>query len=208
MKTIYLALFSFIVAVTAYAQERVILDSETVYAKGENAILVRTPKTPKKVKVIMQVQMGNTVCDSWGTRMESITSGSRCGYNTQVISTPITTQVCAARNPYNNVCLRMETRTTYSNTTVTTPRSCMWPTSFCERYSAHMTLKPDGVVLKFKNASKLIDGQEETISIAARQANIDYQNVSYELNVLSAIKEYDIIKRGFLGSDVFDIQGI
>ena len=67
MKKIYFVLFSAVMAVSSFAQERVILDRDTISINGDSATLVRTKDTPNKIKITMQVPMGDSVCENWQT---------------------------------------------------------------------------------------------------------------------------------------------
>lgn len=62
------ALISLIVlclSVAAFAQEPVVLDSETTLINSSEATLVRTSATPTKVTVLVKVAMTRNICVKW-----------------------------------------------------------------------------------------------------------------------------------------------
>jgi hypothetical protein len=212
MKKIYFLVFSFIVAVSAYSQERVLLNDDTVSINSDSAILVRTNKTPSKVKITMQVPMGDTVCERQDIRLREVTSGSLCGYNVirHEHRNPVYTDVCLHRNPFDQSCVRSERQITSYNVSYSETRiakTCVLRESYCAQYGVLTSKESDGVVLKFKKATVLDAEQEESFSIRARQNHVDGINVLYDIQVEKALKNYDIKSKGFLGSDRFVIQG-
>ncbi|MFW5887650.1 MAG: hypothetical protein ACOCUH_02520, partial [Bacteriovoracia bacterium] len=74
--------FSFSSFATAPAEELPVyeLDSENVFIDGDEAILARTPNTPKVVQVTMNVPMYNSECTRYDTRYQYGRNGHHCGY--------------------------------------------------------------------------------------------------------------------------------
>ncbi len=57
-----LSFFVLIISIASYAQERIILNSETALINSDNAILVRTAETPEIVNIYFNVPMKRLVC--------------------------------------------------------------------------------------------------------------------------------------------------
>lgn len=196
------SLFTLIMCSAAFAQDKVLLESKEVTVNDTQAVLVRTNKTPNKVKVSFKVAMSESVCEQYDTRYVLRTSGTYCGYATTYRI--ITERVCVSRNPRNNSCTRYQTyqrRVAY-----TTARTCPVPETYCSRYGSATYYGTDKVVFKFKDLPALADSEQETFFVSAKQKRYDGSNVVYDVKALETVQPYVIKDRGFLGSDRFVIK--
>jgi hypothetical protein len=196
------SLFALLVCTSVFAQEKVLLESKEVSVNDTQAILVRTNKTPNKVKVTFKVAMSETVCEQYDTRYVVRTSGSYCGYATTYRI--INERVCTRRNPGNNACVRYENRT--RRVAYTTARACPVPETYCSRYGSATSYDSDKVVFKFKNLPALADSEQDTFAVSAKQKRYGGSNVVYDVKALETVQPYEIKDRGFLGSDRFVIK--
>jgi hypothetical protein len=200
-----LTLVSLFFALTAFAQERVVLDRSDILVSSDSAVLVRTSETPDKINLRMTVPMSDSACLRTATRQIQITSASRCGTAPVRSATPRSVSYCVRRNPGNGACLRYETR--YEYPVIHVARTCTVLESYCAERGILTNQETDGVVIKFKNANSLPVGTEETFAIKAQQNHTDGTNVLYDLDILSAQQEYEVNIGGFLGSDKITIKG-
>lgn len=192
-----IALITLVSCMSSFAQERVVLNAKEVRVNASEAILVRTSATPDDVKVNFEVPMGNSYCAETGIRQVS----SIC-YRT--IYQRVASSVCTRRNPYNNQCLRTETR--YTERPVRQSYSCLVPSSYCVRYAVGTMTETDTVKIKFKKLPSLGGSEEETFLVRAQQKRLDSGNVVYDVIPQQTVGEYEVKDKGFLGSDKFVIQ--
>ncbi|MFY7993687.1 MAG: hypothetical protein ACOVP4_10370 [Bacteriovoracaceae bacterium] len=196
------SLFALIICASAFAQEKVYLDSKDVTINDSQAVLVRTNKTPNKVKLTFTVPMSDSVCTQYDTRYVIRTSGAYCGYATTFRI--INERICTRRNPRNNSCIRFETRT--RRVAYRFARSCPVPETYCSRYGSVTTSESDKVTIKFKNLPALADSEEETFVVSAKQKRYGSSNVVYDVTAEETVQPYVVKNRGFLGIDKFVIQ--
>lgn len=194
--------FALLMCASVFAQEKVLLESSEVTVNDTQAILVRTNKTPKKVKLTFKVAMSESVCEQYDTRYVLRTSGSYCGYATTYRI--INERICTRRNPGNNACVRYENR--QRRVAYTTARTCRVPETYCSRYGSATSYGTDKVVFKFKGLPALADSEQDTFAVSARQKNYGGSNVVYDVQALETVQPYVIKDRGFLGSDRFVIK--
>lgn len=183
------------------AQDRVILNSKKVTVNQDEAILVRTAATPNKVKLKMLVPMANSACIQYDTRYVIRTSGALCGY--AVSERHIRERVCVKKDE-NNRCIKYENRIRVVR--ASTPRTCRVAESYCSNYGTATHNEIDQVTIKFKNASKLQADEEETFVIKANQNHYNSSGVSFTIEPVSVMADYDISDNGFLGFDKFTIE--
>ncbi len=200
-KVIVLVALTLGLCASAQAQERVELNSARKTINTDEAILVRTASTPKKVKLKMNVPMYNSQCLRYETRYVLRTSGALCGY--AVTERHIRERVCVRRDNRNR-CLRYENRVRVVR--ASTPRTCRVAESYCVDYGTVSRRELDQVTIKFKNASELLAGEEETFVIRAKQNRYGGGGVKFEIEPVSTANEYEVKDKGFLGFDLFTIQ--
>ena len=187
---------------SAMAQDRVVLNGKKVTVNTDEALLVRTASTPKKVKLKMLVPMANSTCLEYDTRYVIRTSGALCGY--AVSERHIRERVCVKRDDRNR-CLRYENRVRVVRTS--TPRTCRVAERYCSNYGTAVHREIDQVTIKFKNASELQAGEEETFVVRAKQNRYGSGGIGFEIEPVSVMTDYEVEDTGFLGFDTFTIQG-
>ena len=196
------SVFALMICGSVFAQEQVYLESKKVVVNDSQAILVRTNKTPKRVKVVFnQVPMSESVCQAYDTRYVVQTNGSYCGYSRDVVYGRET--YCTARNRRGNCTNYASRRTTRY---VSYPRSCPVPETYCSQYGTNTSYTDDGVVLKFKNLPALGDSEQDSFLVSAKQKNYDGTNVVYQVKALETVQPYEVKDIGFLGIDKFSIR--
>lgn len=186
----------------AQAQDRVVMNGKTATVNSDEAILVRTSSTPKKVKLKMLVPMANSTCLQYDTRYVIRTSGALCGY--AVSERHIRERVCVKRDERNR-CLRYENRVRVVR--ASTPRTCRIAERYCSDYGTATHREIDQVTIKFKNATNLNAGEEETFVVRAKQNRYGSSGIGFEIEPVSVTSDYEINDNGFLGFDTFVIQG-
>lgn len=185
----------------AQAQDRVVLNSSKITVNADEVILVRTPSTPKKVKLKMNVPMYSSQCLRYDTRYVMRTSGALCGY--AVSERHVRERVCVARDR-NNRCTRYENRVRVVRSSV--PRTCRVAESYCADYGTVSHRELDQVTIKFKGATQLVAGEEETFVIRAKQNRYGGSGVKFEIEPVSVMGDYEIDDKGFLGFDIFSLS--
>jgi hypothetical protein len=73
-----LTILALTLSVASYAQERIVMDSETALINSTEATLVRTVETPDKVTVYFNVPMTRNVCTRYVRVRRGRSSSSRC----------------------------------------------------------------------------------------------------------------------------------
>lgn len=208
MKTV--ALVAMVLSVGAFAQEvqvqeKVELNAEKVSVNSDNAIVVRTNKTPAKVEITFKTPMANRICERYETRHVLKADGAYCGYDIHERRIP-TGKVCTRKNPHNDECLRWDE--TFRIETVRRERTCMVPETFCAQYGTAMTTKTDAMKIQFKNLPALADSESETFQVAAKQKSYDSGDVVYEVKTLETLQEYKVTQKKilFFKTDGFVIE--
>jgi hypothetical protein len=186
-----------------FAQQRVELNSSEVEVNEAEALVVRTAQTPNIVKMSFKVPFSRSVCETYATRMITVTSAARCG-TTRVITGYTTRTVCVQRNPKTGQCMRTETQRIpiFSNF----PRTCTVPETYCASYRTVTSYETDSVKIKFKNLPALGGTEEDTFSIKARQRSYNGINVVYDISPVQTVTPYAVKSRGILGIDCFVIK--
>ena len=202
MKKLIFAVLSLTVALGAFAQERVVLDRDSININSHEAILVRTKDTPNKIEIDMLVPMSEPICERRETRYVMRTSSIHCG----VVRERRVTQdrVCVRRHTNGN-CAVYERRENVHY--VERPRTCSVPETYCAQYGTYTDYERDGVKIKFKNAHPLTDGQEETFLIRARQKVSGGSNVVYDIQPMQTTGNYEVDSKGWFGADSYEIRG-
>jgi hypothetical protein len=73
-----LTILALTLSVASYAQERIVMDSETALINSTEATLVRTAETPDKVTVYFNVPMTRNVCTRYVRARRGRSTSSRC----------------------------------------------------------------------------------------------------------------------------------
>lgn len=73
-----LTILALTLSVASYAQERIVMDSETALINSTEATLVRTAETPDKVTVYFNVPMTRNVCTRYVRVRRGRSTSSRC----------------------------------------------------------------------------------------------------------------------------------
>jgi len=73
-----LTILSLTLSVASFAQERIVMDSETALINSTEATLVRTAETPDKVTVYFNVPMTRNVCTRYVRVRRGRSTSSRC----------------------------------------------------------------------------------------------------------------------------------
>ena len=224
MKNLF-ALLVLSVSMEAMAQERVLLNSKSVKVESETATLVRTSKTPNTIEVTMKVPMINNVCvDPRSEYVQRICQNPVAEYREREVCTNTTVQVpgTPASNPrgprYNNpgstTTTTTETRSSChierypTGRTLYVPYDCSYTNYWCARHEEVVTPEYDKVKIKFKNLPFLGGSEEETFQVTADQRVEDGTNVDYKIVPVQTLgnREYEVVKKGILGFDSFQIQ--
>lgn len=220
----FLAFLILTTSVSAIAQERVMMNSKSVEARGSSAELVRTARTPNVVTVTFNVPMANTYCAEPRTEVVPQTCfRHQNDYRTRevcrdVVTTSVATPSTTPRGPrYNNPGSSTSPVTTTRRLCSTEnvlvrsyqiPYDCSFVRNVCDRYATNISTQPDSVKFKFKNIPSLGGSEEETFLVSARQRMTDGANVEYDIKALSTLngREYEIKKKGLFGADSYVIQ--
>lgn len=73
-----LTILALTLSVASYAQERIVMDSETALINSTEATLVRTAETPDKVTIYFNVPMTRNVCTRYVRVRRGRSTSSRC----------------------------------------------------------------------------------------------------------------------------------
>jgi hypothetical protein len=202
------ALITLTVSVGAIAQDKVVLNDKEVRVNADRAILVRTAETPKKVEVIFQVPMANSVCEDYRSRVvpRMCTRTEHIYQNRQVcrdVAVP-PSNPNAPRGPRYNPPTRRECR--MERVIVGTRRityDCSFTETYCARYGTNVSTESDKVKIKF-NLPALAGTEEETFVVTAKQRRYDGSNVEYD--IIPENESYAVEKKGILGYDSYVIE--
>lgn len=211
--------------VSAFAQESVILDSKKVAVDSNEALLVRTSKTPKTIELTMKVPMKETYCDGY----------NRVAYQTTCYEPPVNqyrrVEICTNRvvtvpvaTPPRGPNYNPPGGRPAPTTTTRTERVCRWENQYvgtyqrpfpCTQYSSQCISrvrdaapKFDKVKIKFKKLPALGGSEDETFEIKATQRSIDSFNIDYLIIPKKTLgdRKYKVKKKGILGVDSYVIQ--
>lgn len=208
MKSLF-AILTLSLSLSAIAQEQVLLNSEEVVVNASEAILVRTNKTPKNVKVSFRVPMQSTVCERYETRMVARTVMVHCGTDFRIQR--FQDRVCTRRNPYNSQCLNWQVveRTERIPVQRMCPTVQHYPETYCAQYGTATSGEMDSMKLTFKKLPALGDSETDTFLAKAKQKSYGGGNVVWELTALQTVAPYKISERKVLGlfkTDGFKIE--
>lgn len=188
--------------------EDVLLNSSSVRATSADLRLIRTSMTPSKVELELPVQMAETVCAEYGTRVVYGQSGQHCGYDRLVRRVCVPDRVCH----YNRRTNRTECQTVRRcyNEVVNVPRSCSWEEVYCVRREVQTSTETRSLTLKFKNMPTLSTGEQEVFELHGQQTHTDGQDANFSLTAASTrgpvkITARDGVFTGF--KDVITIKG-
>lgn len=189
MKTTF-AVMSLVLSLGAFAQERVELNASEVTVKGSEAVVVRTNRTPEKVKISFEVPMASSICEEYDTRLVYRTSGIHCGYEVRYRRVPTR----GPRNPNDR-----RDRGGYTTERYEYPRTCLVRESVCVRYGTSTEFKRDTMTIKFKDLPALADSESDTFQVTANQNNYNGGNVVYVVKTLETVQEYKVEQKNILG---------
>lgn len=202
-----IALLALVLSLGAFAQEatKIELNAEKIDVNASSALVVRTNKSPESIELTFRVPMANSVCERYETRMVVRSSGAYCGYDTftRRVSTG---RQCVRKNPYNNECLQYAE--TFRTETVSRPRTCPVPETFCAAYGTATSYETDSMKIKFKDLPALGDSESETFSIVATQKRYDSGSVVYEVKAVETLREYNIRRKKilFFNTDTYIVE--
>lgn len=212
-----LALLVLSISVGAVAQ--VEMNSDEVEVSGNQSIIVRTSKTPEKVKLTLyKIPIESTVCMEHAYVPVQSTCSVQRSQTVQVRT--CTMENVPVPNPprgprYNGT--SSPTRTERREVCRTTPRTTYtteyYPCVRQEYRCVYSEVRETGTVndsvkLKFKNLPALGGSETETFSIKAEQKDVDGSNIIYTISPVSTLenKAYEVVKKGILGFDSYVIQ--
>lgn len=173
--------------------EDVLLEGETVEVKSGDT-LIRTSKTPKKVKLVSVVPYTYNVCQEYGVR-DVYSQDPSCGYDTiweygcrnvcveyrQCSSTTVGT---------NSNCGCQRTSTVCQNYPTNVMRTCHHPESYCIRYGKVVRTNIEHTKIIFRKLFPLQEGEQENFSFSIRQYQEDAS--FYLFNVKDLNSKYDV----------------
>jgi len=201
-------------SLSSFAQERVELNKKTVSINSDNAIIVRTANTPKKVEIILQVPMANSYCAETRQQYYPRTCHrSETQYQTRrvcrdvVVSRPAPSN--NPRGPRYNPPTQTRRECRDERVVVGTRRyayDCSYYQSYCARYETGHRTESDKVKITFKNLPKLGGSEEDSFEIRARQRTYDGSNVVYDITPLETVEDYEVQSKGILGFDSYVIK--
>lgn len=194
MKSI-LTVLALALSLSAIAQERVELNAKEISVNTEEAIVVRTNKTPETVKITFKVPMAESVCVRYETRHVFRQSAAYCGED--IHYRQVRVRHCVERAPDSGRCVRFQEG--WRTERIAIARSCMVPETYCAEYGTAVSRENDGMKIRFKNLPALGDSESETFHVKARQKNYDGVNVVYEVTPLQTLREYKVTQKEVLG---------
>lgn len=190
-----LTILTLLLSLSAFAQERVELNSKEVSVNAAEALIIRTNKTPKTVEIEFKVPLEKSVCEREEIRPEWRTSSFHCGEDLRIRRVSMG-RVCMSQLPSGR-CLHY--REEWREERYATPRSCMVPTPVCVQYGTAIHYKRDTMKLKFKNLPDLGDSEYETFLVQADQKTYDSNNVIYNVKPAETLREYKVKQKKILG---------
>lgn len=204
-----IAFLALSLTVSAFAQVQIEINSDEVHVNAPEAILVRTNRTPNKVKVTFTVPMSNTVCQRYDSRVLSRTVMVHCGTDYRI--EPFFTTECFRRNPHNGQCLA--TRQVRHERRIPIQRMCPtvqhYTETFCAQHGTAVTHEADSMKLNFKKLPRLGDSEADSFIVRAHQENHGGNNVVWEMSAVQTTHEYKIGRRKVLGlfkTDGFTVE--
>lgn len=164
----------------AFGQEKIILNSKHINIDHDQAVIVRTSKTPETVKITMDVPMDHTICTQYGTQYV-YGQNSYCGYatTTRLVCRDVCVQTSA---PNSGTCVRRVRRC--ENEAYTYMRSCHYPVTSCVQRGIVTSEAGDQVTIDFK-LPPLVEGETEEFQLFAEQKYRDGSNVVFNLRQLT-----------------------
>jgi hypothetical protein len=167
MKTHLLVLMVLFGASGSYAGEKILLDREEITAQSSNLILIRTEKSPQKVRITMPVRGRFSECvDGWETRHIPGTFGPQCGM------------------PYYTYYPSRRGAVFYGY-------ACGQVVEFCRGYSRVEDTIWKKVVLKFKKGAEVFGGEEE-YALDGYQSKTNEYDFDFTLRSLSFGARHEI----------------
>ena len=112
-------------------------------------------------------------------------------------------RICVKKDERNR-CIKFENRVRVVR--ASTPRTCRIAETYCANYGTATHREIDQVTIKFKNASNLASGEEETFMIKANQNRYNSSGISFTIEPVSVMGDYEINDNGILGFDNFTIE--
>jgi hypothetical protein len=174
---------------------------------ASRVVLVRTHRTPKKVKVKLTVAMKGTVCVREATRMITRQDGAYCGYHTTSRRSNCRRQcVRFSACPSNSLncrkrCVRYENRCDIRQIRV--ENTCTYPQTHCVERDVVVTgSKSSNVSIKFKNLPGLRVGEQEIFVLDARQSRISGSNIEFSLKARRSLQDYKIKVKDFFADRI------
>lgn len=208
MKTL-LAVLTLSLSLSAIAQKQVLLNSDEVTVNASEAILVRTNKTPKNVKVSFKVPIKRSICERYETEMTPTKVTFYCGTDFRIRR--FQDRVCTRRNPHNSQCLNWQIVERTERTPVR--RVCSeirnMPEEYCAQHGTATRHVYDSMKLTFKKLPALADSETDTFLVKAEQKQYGYEDVVWEMTTLQSVAPYKISERKILGmfkADGFKIE--
>jgi hypothetical protein len=207
---------------SSFAQQKVALNSSDLKVDADKVILVRSNSSPDKVKVDLNIPFESTYCAEYGTEMVYGRDAS-CGYDhhrervchterEEPTCSDVSREVCGP-----NGCHSYPTREctggggshqVCSYEDVSVMRSCNHPVSVCIRHDVRTTHEYKRVIIKFKNASSLINGATEEFEVSGAQRYRDSGAGDFNLKVINAAKSYRVrTKERSVFTDVIKVIG-
>ncbi|MGK0367506.1 MAG: hypothetical protein ACI9QD_000642 [Thermoproteota archaeon] len=185
------------------------LNQKKIRVSTDSTIIVRNHKTPKKVKIKMQVPMKARRCVESATRRVT-RRDPVCGHHTErrvrnCRNVCVKRRTCptGATNCVNK-CIKTQRRCDVSHVRVT--NICSFQEPYCVRTSVvRVGSQTEQVTIKFKNLPTLREGEEERFMLRASQRSIGGSGVRFTIKGERTLEDYKIKTREFLG-DVITIK--
>ena len=190
-----ITILSLLLSLSAFAQERVELNSKEVSVNAAEALLVRTNKTPSTVEVTFKVPMEKSICERYETRHVLRTSAVYCGEDIRIRRVSMG-RVCVQQDP-NGRCRHY--REEWREEQHRIPRTCMVPETYCAQYGTALNFKRDTMKIKFKGLPALADSEYESFYVEADQKTYDSNNVVYKVTPHETLREYKVKQKKILG---------
>jgi hypothetical protein len=192
----FLLMITMLTGICFANMERAELSSKNVSLSTNKAVVVRTARTPKKVKVSMVVPMQKQVCAEYGYR-DVWKQHPSCGYHYEDRwrwENVCRRRVCTKRNAQGR-CVQTRCdkwQRVRRHYTVRVENYCYVTESYCARYSTVTSHERDEVTIKFKGLVELMPGEEETFELNSRQACYDCRDVDFSMKAIDTMGNYEI----------------
>ena len=191
-----LSLILFVISLPSLAQVSVELNSSEVSVDTDQAVIVRTSRTPEKVKIKMQVPKDKETCERYDSRRVMRTSSLECG-----------TDIAYRQVPYGSVCVRLDResgvcrryQTEYRMETYDIPRTCMVEETYCSQHGTVTVRELETLTVKFKKAAVLGGSETESFLVKADQKRYDGDSVRFNITAQQTIGTYKIERKKVLG---------